>query len=73
MFVANEEQKFFSDIERVHKTRIQKSEHESVLDAQAKYSHLRLDRSTDKFGKGRINPNKPGHSHKGARPSRGYI
>lgn len=56
MLVSPEEYKLFSDIERMHKTRIKKSDHISVSDTKWEFTTHRLDKSTDKFGKGRPNP-----------------
>lgn len=56
MLVSPEENKLFSDIERMHRTRIKKSDHISTPDTQGQFTAHRLDKSTDKFGKGRPNP-----------------
>lgn len=50
MLVSPEEGKFFSDIERTHKTRIKQSDHIVVPDTHGEFMKYRLDRSTDKFG-----------------------
>jgi len=55
MLVSPEEAKFFSDIERTHKTRIEKSDHIVVADTTGEFVKYRLDKSTDKFGKGKMN------------------
>lgn len=57
MFVSDEEKVFLSAIEKMHKTKVEKSEHEPVVDLKDAYTAIRLDKSTDKFGKGRPNPN----------------
>jgi len=59
MLVSPEEGKLFADIERTHKTRIAKSDHVVEQDKEAEFIKYRLDKSTDKFGKGKTNPNQP--------------
>ncbi len=51
MLVSPEEEKFLSDIEKAHKTRIKKSDHITVSD-KWQYANIRLNKSTDKTGKG---------------------
>lgn len=58
MLVAPEETWLMSEIEKVHKTRIPKSEHRTITETKWKYSEVHLDKSTDKFGKWKPNPNK---------------
>lgn len=58
MLVSPEEQQFLADIERTHRTRVKQSEHLPVKDTQWQFTEYRLDKSTDKFGKGRPNPNR---------------
>lgn len=65
MLVAPEEGKLFSDIERTHKTRIPKSDHVVEQDKESEFIKYRLDKSTDKFGKGRMNPNQPRRTFNG--------
>lgn len=50
MLVSPEEEKFLSDIEKAHRTRIKKSDHPIILD-KWEYTHIRLNKSTDKMGK----------------------
>lgn len=50
MLVSPEEEKFLSDIEKAHKTRIKKSDHITVSD-KWQYANIRLNKSTDKTGK----------------------
>ncbi|MFZ2151458.1 MAG: DEAD/DEAH box helicase [Candidatus Absconditicoccaceae bacterium] len=50
MLVSPEEEKFLSDIEKAHKTRIKKSDHITVSD-KGQYANIRLNKSTDKTGK----------------------
>lgn len=67
MLVSPEESKLFADIERTHKTRIQKSDHVVHQDKDSEFIKYRLDKSTDKFGKGRMNP-----SHWGGQQNRTF-
>jgi superfamily II DNA/RNA helicase len=50
MLVAPEEQKFLADIEKAHRTRIKKSDHPAVSD-KGNYGSVRLNKSTENFGK----------------------
>ncbi len=50
MLVSPEEEKLLADIEKVHRTRIKKSDHLTVSD-KWQYAHIRLNKSTDKTGK----------------------
>lgn len=50
MLVSPLERSLLQDIEKVHKIRIQQSEHLAELDRKWSYGNLRLDRSTDKKG-----------------------
>ena len=56
MLVSPEEGKLFANIERTHKTKIAKSDHIVEQDKESEFIKYRLDKSTDKFGKGRMNP-----------------
>jgi ATP-dependent RNA helicase DeaD len=58
MLVSPEEHGLFADIERTHRTRIKRSDHMPVSDTQWQFTMHRLDKSTDKFGKGRPNPSR---------------
>lgn len=58
MFVSPEEKDFLAAIEITHKTKVKKSEYVVVADAKSEFSEIRLDKSTDKFGKWRPNPNR---------------
>ncbi|MCF7835229.1 DEAD/DEAH box helicase [Candidatus Gracilibacteria bacterium] len=50
MLVSPEEQKLLADIEKVHRTRVKKSDH-PVIGDKGEYSNIRLNKSTDKMGK----------------------
>jgi len=64
MLVSEEEQRFLSDIEKMHNTKIKKSDHIPVVDTKWQFATYRLDKSTDKFGKWKINLNKTHFSNK---------
>jgi superfamily II DNA/RNA helicase len=51
MLVSPEEHKLMSEIEKMHRTKIRISDHHPIVDIAGKYSKIRLDKSTDKFGK----------------------
>ena len=51
MLVSPLEEKLLSDIEKLHRTRVQKSKYNAELDTHHDYTHVRLNRSTDKQGK----------------------
>ena len=72
MLVSPEEEKLFADIEKVHRTRIKKSDHIPVVDTSKKFSWHKLDKSTDKFGKGRPNPLRQGEKTREAGPRGRY-
>jgi len=69
MLVSPEEQQLFADIEKVHRTRIQKSDHIAVMDTKWQFAQHHLDKSTDKFGKWRPNPHKSSRSDASPRSS----
>jgi superfamily II DNA/RNA helicase len=48
MLVSPLENDFVKNIEKAHKIRIDKSGHESIIDNNNHYTHIKLDRSTDK-------------------------
>ncbi|AHB41102.1 hypothetical protein P148_SR1C00001G0295 [candidate division SR1 bacterium RAAC1_SR1_1] len=58
MLVSPLERPLLQDIEKVHKIRIQQSEHIAQIDRQGGYGNLRLDRSTDKKGGKKMMPRK---------------
>lgn len=72
MLVSPEEQQLFADIEKMHRTRIKKSDHIPVVDSNKKFSWHKLDKSTDKFGKGRPNPLRQGEKTREAGPRGRY-